>query len=46
MAGKIYYNKLIRDRIPEKIAAAGADCEIRVLSDAEFAEELVKKVEE
>lgn len=46
MAGKIYYRKLIRDRIPEKIAAAGAECETRVLGDEEFARELLRKVEE
>lgn len=46
MAGKIYYNKLIRDRIPEKIAKAGAACETRLLTEEEFERELVKKVEE
>ncbi len=46
MAGTIHYNKLIRDNIPAKIAAAGAECETRILSDQEFERELIKKVEE
>lgn len=46
MSGKIYYRKLIRDRIPEKIAKAGAECETRVLDDAEYASALLAKAEE
>ena len=46
MAGKVYYRKLIRDKIPEKIAAAGAECETRVLEGEEFTRELLRKVEE
>lgn len=46
MADKVYYRKLIRDKIPEKIAAAGAECEVRVMDDAEFERELLRKVEE
>ncbi len=46
MVGKVYYRKLIRDLIPEKIAAAGAQCETRRLDDAEFQQELRKKVGE
>lgn len=46
MSGKVFYNKLIRDNIPEKIAKAGATCETKVLSDTEFEEALLKKVEE
>lgn len=43
---KIFYNKLIRDRIPEKIKAAGSECETRKLSVAEYERELLKKVSE
>jgi predicted house-cleaning noncanonical NTP pyrophosphatase (MazG superfamily) len=46
MPGRVYYNKLIRDKIPEKIAKEGSACEVRELSDEEFEFELVKKVEE
>lgn len=43
---KIYYNKLIRDKIPEKMDRAGAAYEIRTLGKTEFEKELIKKVEE
>ena len=43
---KIYYNKLIRDAIPEKIEKAGADYEVYELDEKRFEEELIKKVEE
>jgi len=43
---KIYYNKLIRDKIPDKIKNKGSALEIRELSDEEFEKELIKKVEE
>ncbi len=46
MNGKVFYNKLIRDLIPEKIATAGATCETRVLDEVEYEKELLKKVEE
>ena len=46
MAGKVYYRKLIRDRIPEKIAAAGARCEVRTLAEDEYESALLRKVEE
>lgn len=46
MGGKIFYNKLIRDLIPEKIAAAGAECETRVLAGEEYERALLAKVEE
>lgn len=43
--GKVYYNKLVRDRIKEKIEAKGENCAIRVIEDeAEFEQELLKKV--
>ncbi|HEX9609093.1 MAG TPA: nucleoside triphosphate pyrophosphohydrolase [Candidatus Paceibacterota bacterium] len=45
--GRVYYNKLIRDSIPEKIAKNGEECETRTLSDdQEFEQELLKKVAE
>lgn len=45
---KIYYHKLIRDKLPETIRgyARGADCETRTLSPKEFEKELIKKVAE
>ena len=46
MGGKIYYRKLIRDHIPEKIAAAGARCEVRTLAGDEYEYALLRKVEE
>lgn len=46
MAGKVYYRKLIRDNIPEKIAAAGAHCEVRTLAPEEYEHALLRKVEE
>ncbi len=32
----IVYNKLVRDRIPEIIAASGKLCDTRILSDEEY----------
>lgn len=46
MADKVYYRKLIRDRIPERIAEAGAQCETRILDDIEYASALLAKAEE
>ncbi|MFZ6035608.1 MAG: phosphoribosyl-ATP pyrophosphohydrolase [Patescibacteria group bacterium] len=43
---KIFYNKVIRDRIPSRIKAAGADYDVRVLPKKKFEQELIKKVEE
>lgn len=44
---RIFYNKLIRDKIPEIIEAKGELCDVRVLDDAhEFQQELLKKVAE
>ena len=43
--GKVYYNKLIRDNIKDKIIAKGEQCEVRAITDdAEFEQELMKKV--
>ncbi len=43
---KIFYNKVIRDKIPDRITAAGADYDARVLPRRAFEKELIKKVEE
>ena len=43
---RVYYNKLIRDNIPDKIAGKGSECETRELSQEEFEQELLKKVGE
>lgn len=42
---RIYYNKLVRDRIKDKIEGKGEQCEVRTITDsAEFRQELSKKV--
>ena len=42
---KVYYNKLVRDRIKDKIEGKGEACAIRVIDDvAEYEQELLKKV--
>ncbi len=47
MAGRVYYNKLIRDKIEDKIVGLGEKCEVRELTDdQEFEQELLKKVAE
>lgn len=44
---KVFYNKLIRDNIPEKITKNGEEYEVRTLSDdSEFQQELFKKISE
>jgi len=43
---KIFYQKLIRDKIPEKMTRVGAAFEIRHLGKKEFEKELLKKVGE
>jgi predicted house-cleaning noncanonical NTP pyrophosphatase (MazG superfamily) len=43
---KVFYNKLIRDKVPGIMEAKGKAFEIRKLNDKEFEKELVKKVEE
>ena len=40
------YNKLVRDRIPEIIAARGAMCETEILNDADYLALLDKKLDE
>lgn len=44
---KIYYNKLVRDSIQDKIEGKGERCEVRVIEDTdEFRQELAKKIVE
>ena len=38
------YNKLIRDKIPHIIKSKGESCEVRILGDEEYLEELNKKL--
>lgn len=44
--GRKVYNKLVRDKIPEIIEATGAKPKTRILSDAEYLQELIKKLGE
>ena len=41
--GRIVHHKLVRDRIPEIIRAAGQDCATRVLTDTEYVPALLAK---
>ncbi len=42
---KVYYNKLIRDLIKDKIESQGDKCSVRTIEDdAEFQQELLKKI--
>ncbi len=44
---RVYYNKLVRDNIPEIIRAKREECEVRQISDMqEFQQELFKKIKE
>ena len=44
---KVFYNKLVRDGIKDKIEGKGEQCSVRVLeNDEEFQQELLKKVTE
>lgn len=43
---RVYYNKLVRDNIPEKIKNNGENYEVRELGDEEFEQELLKKINE
>lgn len=43
---KVYYNKLIRDKIHEKIKSKGADYKVKRLKAKEYEKELIKKVGE
>ena len=46
MSKIIYYNKLVRDKIPEIIEASGKTCETGILSDEEYLQMLDKKLDE
>ena len=46
MKKKYYHQKLIRDKIPEKIKSTGDDYKTRILGNAEFEKELKKKLVE
>jgi len=43
---KIYYNKLVRDKIPERIEASGGEYSIKKLNNRDYRKELIKKVGE
>lgn len=43
---KVYYNKLIRDKIVDKIHNNNEVCEVRELDSDEFEQELLKKITE
>lgn len=46
MAGKIIYNKLVRDKIPEIVEKSGKTCETEILFDEEYLQMLDKKLDE
>jgi predicted house-cleaning noncanonical NTP pyrophosphatase (MazG superfamily) len=44
---KVFYNKLVRDAIKDKIEGKGETCQVRVINDdAEYQQELLKKITE
>lgn len=43
---RYFHQKLIRDRIPEVIKASGDKCELKILSEKRFEEELKNKLVE
>lgn len=43
---KIFYRKLVRDKIPKRIEESDGQYEVRTLSVSEFKKEILKKVEE
>lgn len=44
---RVYYNKLVRDNIPDIIRSKREQCEVRHISDVqEFQQELFKKIKE
>jgi predicted house-cleaning noncanonical NTP pyrophosphatase (MazG superfamily) len=45
-SGTVVYNKLVRDRIPEIIAADGHTPAVRVLAEAEYRQALLAKLGE
>ena len=47
MTKRVYYNKLVRDHIKDKIESKGEACQVReITDDAEYQQELLKKVQE
>jgi len=47
LKNRVYYNKLVRDGIKDKIESKGETCDVRELADgAEFQQELLKKIQE
>lgn len=47
MEKRVYYNKLVRDLIKDKIEGKGESCSVRTINDIqEFQQELLKKVVE
>lgn len=46
MEGMIEYDKLVRDRIPDRIRARGGSCETRTLNGGEFPRYLLEKLRE
>ena len=43
---KIYYRKLVRDKIPKRIEQSGGKYAVQTLSVSSFKKEILKKVEE
>jgi len=43
---KIFYNKLVRDGIPDQLTKLGKQFEVRVMDDVEYEREVLKKVAE
>lgn len=43
---KKYYNKLVRDKIPEHLDSKGISYEKRIANEEEFKQELIKKLDE
>ena len=43
---KIYYRKLVRDKIPKRIEESGGKYQVKTLSGAGFKKEILKKVGE
>ena len=46
MKEKIYYNKLVRDKIPQRIEKSGGKYAVNVLNDDDFKKALLSKVGE
>ena len=44
--GRLYFNKLVRDIVPDSLGAKGCAYETRILDNQEFEQELLKKVGE